>query len=387
MTKIFISAGDASGELHAAALVEEIHAREPEVRILGLGGAAMEKAGVEIVVPQEEIAIGGLVEVLGDLRRIVAAWGRTTRALKEERPDLVVLVDSPDFNLPLARRAQRLGIPVLYYISPQIWAWRPRRLAKIARRVDRMAVIFPFEPSFYEGSGVPVEYVGHPLVDRLRSWWEERSPAECRRSLGFEEDRPLVALLPGSRRNEVRDTLPLQLAAARELHAREPRARFVLAVAPSIPRETVDAGIAAAALPSMLDLSVIENRTYDVLRAADVALAKPGTVTVEVALLGTPLVVAARVNPLTAWIMRRIVRVSSFTMPNLIAGETIVPEFLQEDADPAKIAEALLERLDPSAATEQREALVRVRGLLGSGGAADRAADIALEMAFGSGGA
>jgi lipid-A-disaccharide synthase len=347
----------------------------------------MEKVGVEVLVPQEEIAIGGLVEVLGDARRIVSAWRRTSRALRDEQPDLVILVDSPDFNLPLARRAKRLGIPVLYYISPQIWAWRRRRLAKIAKRVDRMAVIFPFEPAFYEGSGVPVEYVGHPLVDRLRGWWEGRSPVECRRVLGFEDDRPLVALLPGSRRNEVRDTLPLQLAAARELHAREPRARFVLAVAPSIPRETIDAGIAAAALPSLLELTVVENRTYEVLRAADVALAKPGTVTVEIALLGTPLVVAARVNPLSAWIMKRVVQVSSFTMPNLIAGETVVPEYLQEEADPAEIAGALLERLDPSVATAQRQALAKVRGLLGSGGAADRAADIALEMAFGSGGA
>lgn len=387
MTTVLVSAGDASGELHAAALVEALKARLPDARFLGLGGPEMEKAGVELVVHQREIAVGGLFEVARDLRRVVSAWRRLVRALRESKPDLVVLVDSPDFNIPFARRARRAGAPVLYYVSPQVWAWRRGRIHKLARRVDRMAVIFPFEVEVYAGTRLPVEFVGHPLADRLGGRFAARDTAAARLSLGLEAGRPLVALLPGSRRNEVRGTLPLQLRAAAELHGRDPRVAFAVAVASSIPRATVDAAIAEAALPSLLELHVIEGRTYDVLMAADVALAKPGTVTVEAALLGTPMVVAARANPITASIMRRIVKVPSFTMPNLIAGETVVPEYLQEEARPGPIADALAGLLAGEERDRQMAGLERVRERLGPGGAAERAADIAMEMIGGRGAA
>ena len=383
MRTVLISAGDASGELHAAALVEELRRREPGLRVLGLGGAALEKAGVEIVVPQRELAVGLGVEVLRDLHRIVSAWRRMTRALAEARPDLVILVDSPDFNLPFAKRAKRAGVPVLYYVSPQVWAWRRGRVRRIAKRVDRLAVIFPFEPAVYAGSGLAVDFVGHPLVDRLRPL-ARHDRAEARRALGLDPQRPLVLLLPGSRRNEVRSTLPLQLAAAAALHAREPRAAFAIAVAPSIERGAIDAGIAASRLPALLDLSVIEGRTHEAILAADVALAKPGTVTLEVALLGTPLVVTTRVNRFTAFVIRRLVKLRSYTMPNLIAGESIVPELLQEDADPARIAEALLALLAGPARARQLAAFGAVERALGGGGAAARAADIAEEMLRGA---
>jgi lipid-A-disaccharide synthase len=382
-----ISAGDASGELHAAALVEELRRLHPDARFLGLGGPAMEKAGVELIVEQDEIAIGGLVEVLGDLGRIFSAWRRMREAMRREQPDLVILVDSPDFNLPLARTAKRIGQRVLYYVSPQVWAWRRGRIRKIARRVDRLAVIFPFETEVYSGTGLPVDFVGHPLVDRLRPILQAGGRQECRRALGLEADRPLVVLLPGSRRNEVRDTLPLQLAAAVALHARDPRIHFALAVAPSVSRESIDQVIAETRLPALLDLKVLEGRTYEVLRAADVALAKPGTVTVEIALLGPPLVVAARVHPITAFIMRRVVRVVSFTMPNLIAGRPVVPEFLQEEAQPEPIADALFDLLQGAGRQRQLDSLGEVRGLLGDGGASVRAAAIATEMAAGPRGA
>jgi lipid-A-disaccharide synthase len=340
----------------------------------------MEKAGVELRVEQRELAVGGLVEVLTDLRRIVSAWGRMTRALRDEKPDLLVLVDSPDFNLPLARRAKRLGVPVLYYISPQVWAWRSGRIGKIARRVDRMAVIFPFETEVYAGTDLPVEFVGHPLVDRLSGFAAGHSQETCRANLGLASEGPLVALLPGSRRNEVRDTLPLQLAAARALHQREPTARFAIAVAPSISTDSIDPVLRQEPLPEDLELSVIEGQTYELLRAADVALAKPGTATVEIALLGTPLVVAARVHPFTAFIGRRLIRVDSLTMPNLIAGDTVVPEFLQEEAEPERIAEMLQSLLNGPEGPAQRRAFEGVRERLGAGGAAARAADIVLEM-------
>jgi lipid-A-disaccharide synthase len=356
LKSVLISAGDASGELHAAALAEELRRRAPGVRLFGLGGPAMEKAGVELVVPQHELAVGGLVEVLMELPRIVSAWRRMNRALVRRRPDLVILVDSPDFNLPFAKRAKRRGVPVLYYVSPQVWAWRQGRVRRIAARVDRLAVIFPFEPDVYAGTGLAVDFVGHPLLDRLTPL-ATRERADVRRALSLAADRPLVLLLPGSRRNEVRRTLPLQLAAARALHVRDPRVAFAIAVAPSIAREAIDEAIAAETLPALLDLTVIEGRTHEAIRAADVALAKPGTVTLEVALLGTPLVVTTRVNPFTAWLIRRLVHVSSYTMPNLIAGRAVVPEFLQEEAEPDRIAEALSRLLSGPDREAQLQAL------------------------------
>lgn len=339
----------------------------------------MEKAGVELVVHQHEVAVGGLVEVLGDLGRIVSAWRRLRRLLKQ-RPDLVVLVDAPDFNLPLARTARKAGLRVLYYVSPQVWAWRTGRIQKIAKRVDRLAVIFPFEQDVYAGTGLPVTFVGHPVVDRLRPFLEGRDPASCRAALGLEGQAPCVALLPGSRRNEVRDTLPLQLEVLKAVYARDPRVRFAIGVAPSIPRETIDQLVHEARLPPGVELHVFEGRTLEVIRAADVALSKPGTVTVEIAVLGTPAVVAARAHPLTAFLMRRLVKVPSFTMPNLIAGETVIPEFLQEEALPGPIAEALLALLEGPEREAQQVALARVRERLGHGGAARRTADLALEM-------
>jgi len=384
VTTVFLSAGDASGELHAAALVAELRRLDPGLCFRGLGGPQMAQAGVELVASQAELAIGGLVEVLRDLGRIVRAWRRVVRDLAARPPGLVVLVDSPDFNLPLARRAKRLGLPVLYYVSPQVWAWRRRRIRKIARRVDRLAVIFPFETEVYAGTGLAVDFVGHPLVDRLERFACAHSREACRRRLRVPQDAPLVALLPASRRNELRDTLPLQLEVARELHARDPRIQFGVGVAPSIERELVEEAIARAQLPSLLGLRVFEDRTYALVRAADAVLAKPGTVTVEVALLGTPMVVAARANPLSAFIMRRLVHVPSFTMPNLIAGAQVVPEFLQEEAEPEAIADALLALLAGPGAALQREKLLAVSRQLGSGGAARRAAAIAQEMLRGT---
>jgi len=388
MTRVLVSAGDASGEAYAAAFVVALRERLPDARFLGLGGAEMEKAGVEICVHQRELAIGGLLEVVRDLPRVTGAWRRLGRALREERPDLVVLVDSPDFNIPFARRAHRAGVPVFYYVSPQVWAWRRWRVAKLARRVDRMAVIFPFEPDFYEGSGLRVDFVGNPLVDRVPGPQDagESSAlrAALRSELGVPDGAPLVALLPGSRRNELRHGLPLQIETARVLHERLPAVRFALAVAPSLDRETVERQLAALPAARGLPLDLHSGRTYDVIRAADAALAKPGTVTIEIALLGTPLVVAARAHPLSAAIARRVVRVPSLTMPNLVAGEPVVPEFLQQEARPERIAAALAELLEGPAGALQRSRLAALREQLGGGGAARRAAAIAEEMVHGS---
>jgi len=386
MTTLLLSAGDASGELHTAPFVEAFRRRVSGARFLGLGGTEMEKAGVEIVVHQRELAVGAL-GVLGDAGRIFSAWRRMIRALETSAADLVVLVDSPDFNIPLARRAKKAGIPVLYFISPQVWAWRRRRIGKIARRVDRMAVIFPFEKEVYAASGLQVDFVGHPLVDRLGEIASHSSRQEMRCSLGLDPGGFLVVLLPGSRRNEVRDGLSLQLEAARALHVRNPRVRFAVAVAPSISLADVERAISEAGLPSLLSIRVFQGRTYELIRAADVALAKPGTVTVETSLLGTPMVVAARASSLTAFLARRVIRVPSLTMPNLIVGAPVVPEFLQQEARPERIALALAELLEGPVRERQLAHLAGVRRRLGPGGAAERAAAIAEEMACGAGGA
>jgi lipid-A-disaccharide synthase len=380
MTRVLLSAGDASGELHAAALVRTLRARLPGTRFFGTGGVEMEKAGVEILVHQRDLAIGGLVEVLSSANRIVRAWRRMTAALVRQRPDLLVLVDSPDFNLPLAWRGHRLGIPILYYVSPQVWAWRRGRIAKIVRRVDRLAVIFPFERDVYAGTGLPVDYVGHPLVESTRKVVERLDRASARRALGFEVDAPWVALLPGSRRNEIRHGLGLQLACAEALHRERPELRFAIALAPSLSREWMEERVARAGLPEGLDVRLVEGHTYELLRAADVALAKPGTITLEVALLGCPLVVAARAHPLSAAIGRRIIAVPSFTMVNLIAGAPVVPEFLQEQARPERVSQALAALLEGPARELQLARLADVRERLGAGGAAERAAQIAVEM-------
>jgi lipid-A-disaccharide synthase len=257
-------------------------------------------------------------------------------------------------------------------------------MRKIAARVDRLAVIFPFEREIWAETDLRVDFVGHPLVDRLASRASAPDRAALRRALGFDVGEPLVALLPGSRRNEVASTLPLQLEVARALHARDPRVAFALALAPSIERQEVSSLVAAAGLPEGLEIRLFEGRTYDVLQAADVALAKPGTVTVESALLDTPTVVTARVNGFTAFLARRLVSVPSFTMPNLIAGEAVIPEYLQEDAEPDRVAGALAALLSGPARDRQRAGLARVRESLGRGGAAERAAAIVEEMIVGS---
>jgi len=379
VTTVLLAVGDASGDAVAADFVGALRELRPDARFLGLGGVEMEKRGVEIVAHQRDLAVGGIVELAPSLHRVARAWRRMGAALAAARPDLAVLVDSSGFNLPFARRARRAGVPVLYYVSPQVWAWRSGRIRKLARRVDRMAVIFPFEPAVYDGTGIPVEFVGHPLVERLGG----RGPRDreaARARLDLPAAAKVVALLPGSRRSEVRSCLGLHLEAAEIVHARDPHSHFVLPVAPPIDRAQVEAGVRRRRLPSLLRLDVLDGGSHDALTACDVALCKPGTATLEAALLERPCVVAGRGHPLSAAIVRRLVKVDYWGMPNLIAGEPVVPEFLQERADPQAIAEAVLALFEGPARAAQLAGLAPVREALGPGGAARRTAAIAEEM-------
>ncbi len=380
MTTVLLAVGDASGDRYAADFVRELRGLRSGMRFLGLGGVELERAGVELVVHQRELAIGGVVELVPHLDRIFGVWRRMAAALLSAAPDLVVLVDSSGFNLPFARRAQRAGVPVLYYIAPQVWAWRRGRIRKLAKRVDRLAVIFPFEPAVYEGSGVEVEFVGHPLVDILRVTKADLDRSAVRKRLGIEPLDRVVALLPGSRRTELRHCLGVYLETARVLHARDPRLRFLLPLAPSIDRSSVEARIAEAGLPSLLRIQLLESSSLEGVIASDVAVIKPGTATLEAALLDCPSVIVARGNALSVALVRRLLKVDALGMPNLIAGRTIVPEFLQDEAQPEKIATSVLELFAGPAREHQLTALAGVRARLGSGGAARRAAEIAEEM-------
>lgn len=378
MSTVLLSVGDASGDVYASDFVRELAALRPGTRFVGLGGPEMEKAGVEIVVEQSALAVGGLIELLPDLHRVVGAWRRMRAALERERPDLVVLMDSSGFNIPFARRAGRLGIPSLYYVAPQVWVWRKGRVQKIARWVSRVAVIFPFEPDAYAHSSVPVEFVGHPLVDRLRQAKLERGAA--RSALGLPEEATIVALLPGSRDSEMRRFLPLFLETAKLVHARDPRVHFVLPRASSVEAEGIEARLREAKLPSLMAVEVLAGRAHEVLCAADVALAKPGTSTLEAALLGCPLVVAGFATWFTAFVVRRMMDVDAYAMPNLIAGERIVPELIQEEARPEAIADAVLSLCSGPARELQLARFAELRETLAKGGAARRAAEIAAEM-------
>lgn len=380
MSTVLLSVGDVSGDPYAAELVRAMVSARPATRFVGLAGDATRAAGAELIVHQHSIAVGGIFELAGSLGRIARGWRAMTRAIADERPDLAILIDTADFNIALAGRLRRAGVPVLYYVLPQVWAWRRGRIRKLAARSDRLAVIFPFEVAEYERAGVAVEYVGHPLVEGIEGFRAAEAGSALRDELGLPKGTPVLTLLPGSRRNELAYQLPLQLEVARALARRLPALHCVLPLAPSLSGIEVRALLARGAA-SGPPVSLVEARTYDAIAACDVALAKPGTATLETALLGRPLVVAGRGNPLSAAILRRLVDVPAWAMPNLIAGERIVPEFLQEDAEPDRVAEALAGLcVDGPVRSRQLAGLERVCRRVGGGGATRRVCEIAEEL-------
>jgi lipid-A-disaccharide synthase len=358
--------------MHAAAFVEALRKRVPELDVFGLGGSALEAAGFRPVVAQAEIAIAGLTEVLGSAPRVLGAYTRLRRALTQDRPELAVLVDSPDLNLPLAAVAKRNRIPVLYYVSPQFWAWRAGRVRKLARRTDQMAVIFPFEAELLREAGVRAQFVGHPLVDRLEPLAHERDRSELARALGLDPARPVLGLLPGSRHNEVERNWPLMRDTAVLLREALPELQVQLIVAPTLHAESFD-------VPDWM--GVVRGRSHEAMAVSTCLISAAGTATVEAAILGVPLVVAHRTSPLTFELARRLATVSSSCMVNLVAGEGVVPERIQNQARPAALA-SLVSRLlrDPAARAEMQRGLARAVARLGAPGAADRVADLALAL-------
>jgi lipid-A-disaccharide synthase len=369
--EVFILAGEASGDVKGGGLVEAARSLDPGVRFWGAGGSRMRGAGVEILVDSSELSVNGLVEAVAHLRRIWYIYRRLREALDARRPALVVLIDFPDFNLFFARRVNRLGIPLLWYVSPQVWAWRRYRLAKIARRISRMMVVFPFELPLYRDRGVPVDFVGHPLVDLVRP---RLSRADTMQKLGLDPERPMVALLPGSRRSELERIYPTILRAAEIMARRRPELQFATAVAPTLDRPSV-AGQAARA---GVQVALAEDLTYEVMAAADASVVAAGTATLECALVGTPMVMVYRLSALT-YAGRPLVGVKHYCMVNLIAGERVVPELVQTDCSPERVANAALDLLG-AAGVAQRQRLAEVRARLGPGGANLRAARVLLGM-------
>ena len=370
--RVMLVAGEASGDLHAAGLVAALRRRQPGIEIWGVGGRESRASGMNTAIDIAEIATLGLVEVGEKGRALLRTYRMLRRELYDRPPQLLVLIDFPEFNLALAAVAKRRGVPVFYYVSPQVWAWRRGRVRKILRRVDRLAVLFPFEPAVY-GNDPKVVFVGHPLLDSVRPT-ATREQTLARH--GLDPQKRLVALLPGSRRHEIERMLPEMAGAAQALVAHH-GVQCAVALAATLPRGLAEPIVAGRGV----SLPLIEGDTYNLVAASDLVLVASGTATLEVALLERPMVIMYRSSPITFFIAERLVGVPWLGMPNLIAGREIVPELLQRDARAERIAleaEAIL--TSPARAQAIRTDLAALRAALGSGGAAERAADLALGL-------
>jgi lipid-A-disaccharide synthase len=374
--RLLLSCGEASGDLYAGALTRELLALDPALSIAGLGGPQFAAAGGRLVDDYREISVTGLTEWIPKLPRLLAARRRLVAAARSQRPDALILIDFSGFNFRLAPSIRRLGIPIIYYISPQIWASRPGRLATIRAIADRVLVIFPFEAAIYEKGGVPVEFVGHPLIDLAKP----SATRECfLAGLGLTPSAPTVAILPGSRPNEVSRILPDLAAAARLIRLDIPDAQFVIARAPHLDDDLFGA---VRADDAGVRFTLVEGDTDTALASADVALTASGTATVQAALHDTPMVVVYRMAPLSYQLARRVVRLDTIGMVNLIAGEKIVPELVQDAFTPEAVArEAVSMLTDHDRAARIRAGLATVRSRLGGPGASRRAAEAILRIA------
>ena len=361
--KYYLIAGEASGDLHASNLVKAIHPLDPSAILRGWGGDRMSAAGVTIVKHYRELAFMGFVEVLLNLRTIFRNLAACKRDIEAFNPDVLVLIDYPGFNMRIAEWAKARGIKVIYYISPQIWAWRARRVHRIHRIVDEMMVILPFEAAFYERYGYSVHYVGHPLLDALAGYVP---PPDFREQNGLTV-APIIALLPGSRKQEIRRILPVMLTLAE----RYPALQFVVAGAPSMERSYYEGFLAVAP-----NAHLVSGQTYDLLSSSEVALVASGTATLETALLNVPEAVCYRGGAISVWIARRLIKIRFISLVNLIMDEEVVRELIQEDCTPEALAQELTRLRTPEAANAIRAKYATMRELLGNAGASKRAATI-----------
>jgi lipid-A-disaccharide synthase len=371
--EIMLVVGEASGDIHGAGFVESLHRRHAGVKVFGVAGERLQRTEFESLLNVTQLTGMGLVELAGSFMNLWRAYRRLRQALRERRPGLLVLIDFPELNLRLARLAKSLGIPVLYYISPQIWAWRHGRVKQVARWVDHMAVVFPFEADFYRRHGVNVTFVGHPLLETVHAT-EGRDAVFAK--IGLDSAKPAIALLPGSRRREVEYHLPVMRDAAIQFN-RKREVQFYCVRASTIDPSIIESGLRNP----IIRIPVVESERYDAVHAADLVWTASGTATLETALLARPMIVMYRLSWLTYGIARLLVRVEHVGMVNLIAGERLVPELIQSEVNAARLvaeSETLLDdRVLRSAIIGK---LAKLRERLGTPGAADRVADLAYAM-------
>jgi lipid-A-disaccharide synthase len=371
--RLLLSCAEASGDLYAGALTRALRDRAPDVDVSGLGGPQFQAAGGRLLADYRGIAVTGLTEALSKVPEVLAVRRRLLDAARANKPDALIVIDSPDFNFRLAPGVKRLGVPVVYYVSPQIWAWRPRRIKAIRRFADLVLVIFPFEEELYRAEGIPVRFVGHPLVDLTRTV-VAREP--FLRQRGLTPSAPCVALLPGSRPSEVAHILPVLVSAARLLQRERPDVQFLVARASHLGDDLF------TDIRQVDRTVIVEGEADAVLASADVAVTASGTATVQTALHDTPMVIVYRVSPISYQVLRRLVRVESIGMVNLIAGEKIAPELVQDAFTPEAVVRETVSLLtNQDRAARMRDGLARVRARLGAPGASGRAADAILEVA------
>jgi lipid-A-disaccharide synthase len=372
--KILMVAGEVSGDLHGAHLMEAIHRIDPDVHFFGIGGERLEKMGMKLLYHSSSLSVVGITEVLLKMRAIMKALRGLKKSLDRERPDLIILIDFPDFNLRLAKMAHRRDIPILYYISPQIWAWRPKRVKLIAQCVKKMVVLFSFEVPLYEAAGVDVEWIGHPLLDIVKPTLSKEVAFQ---RFGLDPQQRTIALLPGSRMLEVKRLLPPLLASAQLLQKETPDLQFIIPLAPGILEETISPWMRNISVP----MKVVEGWTYDVMNISELLITASGTATLEAAILGKPMVIVYKVSFFSYWIGRALIQVDHIGLVNLVAGKEIAPELIQHEVNPQKVAEEALRLLrDPTLCRRMTEAMTEVRESLGEPGAVQRAAHIVTSL-------
>ena len=372
--RVMIVAGEASGDIYGADLVHKAQLLDPGLRFFGIGGVRMREAGVTTLVDSADMAVMGLVEVFKHFGVISSAFLKLKKILQHDPPELLILIDYPGFNLRLAKAAKKAGVKVLYYISPKVWAWKAGRIKAIAATVNRMAVIFPFEVPLYEKGGVPVSFVGHPMLDLVHV---SMSRDEAAASFRLDPERKIVGLFPGSRRSEIERILPAIIASAVSLKQQFPDLQFVLPLASTL----ADADVLPRLAESGISVTITRERIHDLIRACDAIISVSGTVTLEIALIGTPMVIIYKLAAITYQAAKRLVKIEHIGLCNIVAGESMVRELIQDQANPAMISQEITSILsNHDYHLEIRNKLATVRALLGGGNAAENVARLAIEM-------
>ncbi len=371
---IMLSAGEASGDLHGAHIAQRLQAANPANKLVGMGSQQMQAAGVELLIDSRSIAVMGLIEVLAHWGEIQAALKTLKAYLHSNPPDLLVLIDYQEFNLKLAKEAKQLGIKVLFYVSPQVWAWRSGRAKKIGKAIDMMAVIFPFETKVYQDANVPVRYVGHPLVNKVNP---SLSPDEALSYFGLTNDRPIIGLMPGSRKSEIKYILPIVLASAQQIQQRLKNVQFILPVASTLGKQSIQEAVEN----SGLDIILSEDKTYDAIACCQSIIAASGTATLEIALLGIPMCIVYHVSGLSYAILSRLIEIEHVGLPNIIAARQVVPEYIQGAAQAEDIANEIIRQInDDSYRQKICSDLAGVKQALGTQSGIEGIGQLILEM-------